>query len=348
MACCLIDSILCKMGIEYKFHRKGGVFKMKNVWKAALTGAAISTVLFTAPTAEAASYTVQKGDTLTKIAKAHNTSIQQLKQWNKLSGDQIYIKQNLVISSIGSVASINKVTAITVVEDKKVESQNATSKAEFYTVAKGDNLTKIAKKHNTTVAILKQWNNLKTDVIIVGQKLTIQQHATKDIAVESPTASNVEAVINFDETADDAIDKQLKNEKELAATVTKTNENLYTQAINIAQQSIGIPYKYGGTTIEGFDCSGFVNYVYNSVGIKMERKSSLMYFEQDTTKVAEPVPGDIVFFKNTFIPTISHMGIYIGNDQFIHAGSKGIAIGNVNEKYWAERFVAYKRFNSIQ
>ena len=73
-----------------------------------------------------------------------------------------------------------------------------------------------------------------------------------------------------------------------------------------------------------------------------------MYFEEDTIKVKNPLPGDVVFFKNTIIPTISHMGIYIGNDEFIHAGTNGIAIANLNTKYWSERFVAFKRLNALQ
>ena len=303
---------------------------MKKAIKVALAGAVMSGVFFAAPTADAASYTVQKGDTLSKIAKAHNTTIQQLKQWNKLAGDQIYIAQSLVVVS---KPSKNKVTAISVVEEKE---QTPVS----HTVVMGDTLTKIAKKYQTTVANLMQWNKLKSDSIKINQKLAI--HAGQ-VSAEAPTAKAVEAVITFKETADAVIEKQLNNELAASVAVSKSSNDLYALAIDIAEKAIGIPYKYGGNTVEGFDCSGFVSYVYNNAGIQLDRKSSLQYFEQDTLKVEKPVPGDIVFFKNTFIPTISHMGIYIGEDQFIHAGSKGITISNVNEKYWAERFVAYKR-----
>lgn len=323
------------MGIEYKFHRKGGVFDMKKAIKVALAGAVVSGVLFAAPTADAAAYTVQKGDTLSKIAKAHNTTIQQLKQWNQLVGDQIYIAQSLVVAS---KPSTDKVTAISVVEEKQ---QRPVS----HTVVKGDTLTNIAKKYKTTVANLMQWNNLKSDSIKINQKLAIH---TAEVIAEAPTATAVEAVITFKETADAVIEKQLNNEKAAPVNVSKSSIEMYALAITIAEQAIGIPYKYGGNTLEGFDCSGFVSYVYNNAGIKLDRKSSLQYFEQDTVKVVNPVPGDIVFFKNTFIPTISHMGIYIGEDQFIHAGSKGITISNVNEKYWAERFVGYKRLVTVK
>ena len=332
---------------------------MKNTWKTMLAGAAISSILFTTANVEAASYTVQKGDTLSKIAKAHNTTTQQLKQWNKLNNDFLSINQKLVVASTATVATTSKK-----IEDKKVDVKPTTT----YTVVKGDNLTKIAKKYNTTVALVKQWNKLTTDALFVGQKLTMEQAAT--VATTSTTsesnkvttqsissngqAGNVvktaikeEAVTN-NETVDEKIAKQLASEEEIKENVSSETATKYTQILQLAKQSMGIPYRFGGNTVEGFDCSGFVSYIYNAIGINLTRKSSLMYFEQDTTKVKDPVPGDLVFFKNTFIPDISHMGIYIGNNEFIHASSTGIAIGNVTTKYWSERFVAYKRLNVLK
>lgn len=320
---------------------------MNNKWQIMLTGAAFSLALFIAPDAQASTYTVKHGDTLTKIAKAHNTTINDLRQWNKLSQDRIFIAQKLVVvpaKSAVSTVSKSTNTAASVVEEKVKSPQNPVS----HTVITGDNLTKIANKYSISVASIKQWNNLKSDAIKVGQKLAVSQQSNQDMAVEAPSAKTVEAEIKFNQTADEAIEKQLKKEVAMPGKVSQQTERLYAQAIQASNAVLGTPYKYGGTTIDGFDCSGFVNYIFNSVGIQMDRKSSLMYFEQDTTKVTQPVPGDLVFFKNTFIPTISHMGIYIGNNEFIHAGSKGITISNVQEKYWAERFVAYKRINNLK
>lgn len=313
---------------------------MKKAIKMALAGAVISGVFYAAPTAEAASYTVQKGDTLSKIAKAHNTTIQQLKQWNQLTGDQIYIAQTLTVAQTESAGKAESENTA----NKEVENELHNSIS--HKVIKGDTLTKVAKKYNTTVDQILVWNDLKTDAIQVGQQLTIK--ITNEVISEAPTASEVEEENNFKETADAAIDKQLNSEKTAPLTISAVSTEQYTKALEIAKQAIGIPYKYGGNTMEGFDCSGFVSYVYNNAGIKLGRKSSLQYFQQDTQKVQNPLPGDIVFFKNTFIPNISHMGIYIGDDQFIHAGSKGIAIGNVTEKYWSERFVAFKRLTTVK
>src|SRR5690606_33555963 len=126
----------------------------------------------------------------------------QLKQWNKLSQDRIFIAQKIVVappkSAVRAASKLpaatkttatTKTTAVSVVEEKVESRQNAVS----HTVIKGDNLTKIAKKYSISVASIKQLNNLKTDAIKVGQKLTISQQSTKDLAVEAPSAKTVEA-----------------------------------------------------------------------------------------------------------------------------------------------------------
>ncbi|MEK4424111.1 C40 family peptidase [Solibacillus sp. FSL K6-1523] len=307
---------------------------MQKKWKTLLSGALFTSVFLVASNVDAATYTVQKGDNLTKIASTHKTTVQQLKQWNKLSDDSIFLEQKLI------VAMPDKVTGKPI--DK--ENNSTANKTQFYTVAKGDNLTNIAKKYNATVSDMKQWNALESDAIQVGQKLKIQQANAK----EEATVDEVEAVIEFKETADEAIAKQLANEQEITTPINAASQQKYNQVLIVANQSLGVPYVYGGNTMAGFDCSGFVNYVYQQAGINLTRKSSLMYFQQDTTKVKTPLPGDLVFFKNTFIPNISHMGIYIGNDEFIHAGSQGVVVANVKTKYWAERIVSFKRLNNVQ
>ncbi|WP_253896155.1 C40 family peptidase [Solibacillus sp. R5-41] len=310
---------------------------MQNKWKTLLSGALFTSVFLVASHVDAATYTVQKGDNLTKIATAHNTTVQQLKQWNKLSNDSIFLEQKLIVATLDKVPS-NPVDKV---------NKPIANKTQYYTVAKGDNLTNIAKKYSATVSDVKKWNSLDSDAIKVGQKLKIQQVSAKD-EVNVDEVEDVEEVIDFKETADEAIAKQLGSEQEIIATITSASEQMYNQVLMTANLSLGVPYVFGGNTMEGFDCSGFVNYAYQQAGITMTRKSSLMYFQQDTTKVKVPVPGDLVFFKNTIIPNISHMGIYIGNDEFIHAGSQGVTVANLKTKYWAERFVAFKRLNNVQ
>lgn len=123
----------------------------------------------------------------------------------------------------------------------------------------------------------------------------------------------------------------------------KSEELINSNMINIAQSLKGTPYRYGGSTPLGFDCSGFVSYVFNKAGYNISR-STLTQFAQTTT-VSNPQPGDLIFFQNTYRAGISHVGIYIGNNQFIHAGGSKAEVKSVNDSYWGSKFHSYKRLN---
>ena len=109
---------------------------------------------------------------------------------------------------------------------------------------------------------------------------------------------------------------------------------------------LGVPYRSGGTSEEkGFDCSGFVRYMYEkSVGLVLPRRA------EDQAKVTEEInrselkPGDLVFF-NTLKRTFSHVGIYVGDGKFIHAPrpGKAVRVDDMREAYWQKRFNGARR-----
>ncbi|MED4935618.1 C40 family peptidase, partial [Heyndrickxia coagulans] len=84
----------------------------------------------------------------------------------------------------------------------------------------------------------------------------------------------------------------------------------------VAQKYIGAPYRFGGTTPSGFDCSGFVYYVLNEAGKSIARMDAAGYYSS-SYRVSNPQPGDLIFFENTYKSGISDVGIYLGNNQFI-------------------------------
>lgn len=117
-----------------------------------------------------------------------------------------------------------------------------------------------------------------------------------------------------------------------------TNGILYT-----SKSLIGVPYVWGGTTPSGFDCSGFTKYVFGKQGITLPRMSGDQYRMGTPIAFDSLKPGDLVFFSFSNNGQVSHVGIYIGNGQFINASSsKGVIIQSFNS-YWKNVYVGAKR-----
>ncbi|MFD0712685.1 C40 family peptidase [Paenibacillus sp. GCM10027626] len=106
---------------------------------------------------------------------------------------------------------------------------------------------------------------------------------------------------------------------------------------------MGTPYKWGGTTAEGFDCSGFILYVFNQFDVKLSRTSESQSKEGIEVAQEDLQPGDLVFF-NTSGSGVSHVGIYMGDGQFAHSSSsKGVKFNKLSEDYYSKRFVTARR-----
>lgn len=113
--------------------------------------------------------------------------------------------------------------------------------------------------------------------------------------------------------------------------------------IATAKQYIGVPYVWGGSSPSGFDCSGFTQYVFAAHGITLPRTSTQQYSTGTWVSKGSLQPGDLVFY-NTSGSGVSHLGIYIGNGQFIHAStSKGVIISEMSNSYWSARYYGARR-----
>lgn len=125
-----------------------------------------------------------------------------------------------------------------------------------------------------------------------------------------------------------------------------TSDPVMSDLTEYALSLTGTPYKYGGTSPEtGFDCSGFVGHVFkHSLGKSLPRSSEDISRVGVAQNSAMLRPGDLVFY-NTLNKTYSHVGIYLGDGQFVHSPSSGkyVSIVNMNEAYWRKRYNGARR-----
>ncbi|MEO6835913.1 MAG: C40 family peptidase [Candidatus Tumulicola sp.] len=109
-----------------------------------------------------------------------------------------------------------------------------------------------------------------------------------------------------------------------------------------ALRFLGTPYVFGGTTPSGFDCSAFVQHVYGMAGISLPRTADAQY-DYGKPAFGGPRVGDLVFFE-TYTEGVSHVGIYLGKGEFVHASSShGVMVSKLSDSYWKSRYVGAKR-----
>lgn len=262
-----------------------------------------------------AAYTVKSGDTLSKIASIHKTTVSAIQSLNNISGHLIFPGQKLTVSAAAAAApTVSAPKPPAVATPAPAPTAGA---ARTYTVVSGDTLTGIAYRNGISVTQLMNWNGLTSSMIRVGQVLKIENST----AAPSQTTP-------------------VSNPAPPAATDT------VGKIVETAKSLVGTPYVWGGSTVSGFDCSGFIYYVYNQAGIKIPRTSTTGY-DARSYDISTPQIGDLVFFENTYRAGISHMGIYIGNNQFIHAGGDQVQITSLSNSYWSKHYAGFKRLYAM-
>ena len=147
--------------------------------------------------------------------------------------------------------------------------------------------------------------------------------------------------LNADGIVNDATYRNLMN-KEMPPD-RYGNHMMTRNILKTAYSMLGVPYMFGGTSPGGFDCSGFVCYVFGKAGISLPRMADTQYDAVTHIPRGNLRTGDLVFFE-TYCPGPSHVGIYVGDGKFIHAScSKGISVAEVFTGYWGARYLGAGR-----
>ncbi len=174
----------------------------------------------------------------------------------------------------------------------------------LHSVARGDTLTSISKRYNVDVNAIRQANNLVSDAISIGQILKIP----------------------------------------MLQPAPSTNPGASTDLRSTAERYLGVTYRYGGSSNDGLDCSGFVVIVFNELGIKVPRTSAQQFAFGQPVERTDLQLGDLVFF-NTTGQGVSHVGIYLSDNEFIHAASNPgrVIKSKLIEPYYAQRYLGARR-----
>ena len=312
----------------------------------------VSTHVFAAET-----YRVKKGDTIAAISGKYRVSVESLKQANKLRGNKLSINQVLIIPNSG------KKNSARISGQPSLPASQKADHNKIYTVKKGDSLQKIARVAGMPVSELKSLNQLRDNTIKPGQKLVLKRHSATIAATttkkplpqsQSIRAENVE-LSNLNDQNDHIQSILESREAILADSDSSPSPPLFLGKwedskdkellVKISKGFLGAPYRFGGMSLKGIDCSAFVKRVYSFFDITLPRTAREQANVGQKVSRDELVVGDLVFF-NTSRYYISHVGIYIGNGQFVHASSgrnKEVRINNLSDPYYDKRFVQATR-----
>lgn len=311
--------------------------KIKLLFSPALAFVLLLFLPFTA--GRAAAYTVKAGDTLYGIGLHYGVTVQALQEANGITGHLIYPGQEIVIpgatktsrSSLPGTETPPKGQSETTSPGVPPPSPSGPKSRPLeepeqpqvsHAVQKGECLYTIASRYGTSVEALLQANHLTSPLIYPGQILIIP-----------PTA-------------------KAGNPAKVSAPRPATNDlpsrstpaSLAKKILPYAASFLGTRYVYGGSSPRGFDCSGFVQYVFQSAGFHLPHNAAAQASYGTPVEKDSLQPGDLVFFSYYGSKGIDHVGIYAGNDRFIHASTKeGVKYSSLSETYYRQNYRGARR-----
>ena len=304
-------------------------------------------------------YQVKQGSTLFTIAKKYGITVAELKRANNIKGNALKPGQVLTIP--------DRKEATVAKTDGKVKSAakgkgTAAARPDSYVVKKGDSIYSISKKTGLSVAEIKRINHLRGNALKPGRKLVVTKRGIgKELAAQDAVASRKKpSAFDLDDDdfeEDDSITVEddladIEKEKNASSSVLGVwnNPEEPRLLVKVVKGFLGTPYRLGGSTVRGIDCSAFVAKVYQFFDVSLPRTAREQARVGKVVSKEELVEGDLVFFNTR--RAFGHVGIYIGNNEFIHASSgrstKAVRIDNLDKPYYNKRFIKAVRVKGVE
>ncbi len=290
-------------------------------------------------------YTVRPGDTLYGISKSFGVSIEAVKKSNALEGDSINPKQVLTIPPLREKKVDEAARTPSSSHPKKLSAETAKRTSggmDSYVVQRGDSLFSISTKVGLPIEEIKKMNNLHTSALKIGQILLLPKGESR-----------------LDEKAEElgegeGISGSSQREGEKGEPVASTplgkwnNPEERSLLVRVVKTFLGVPYRLGGSTLKGIDCSAFVKKIYEIFNIQLPRTTREQFSIGKKIEKNQLEEGDLVFFREN--GNRAHVGIYVGDNQFVHASSysREVKIDYLDTPYYSKRFLRGVRVKELE
>jgi cell wall-associated NlpC family hydrolase len=290
-------------------------------------------------------YKVKPGDTLYGISRSFGVSMEALKKANALEGNLIHPRQVLTIPSPGEKKGDEGLKTLSNSYPKKLSAETVSrtsGEMDSYVVQRGDSLFSISTKVGLPIEEIKKVNHLHTSTLNVGQILFLP----KDEARQEDKAEEF-----WD---GEAISGSSQREGEKGESVASTplgkwsNPEERSLLVRVVRTFLGVPYKLGGSTLKGIDCSAFVKKIYEIFNIQLPRTTREQFSIGKKVEKNQLEEGDLVFFRER--GNRAHVGIYVGENQFVHASSysREVKIDFLDTPYYNQRFLRGVRVKELE
>jgi len=228
---------------------------------------------------------------------------------------------------------------------------------QVYKVKKGDSLYRIGKNFNTTPKALMELNGLKSDKINIGQVLKIPVKNNTSSVTQTANAVKSEPVtvtiqpdkIPLSAPISLSPAAQAVNQKEYTPIVNPEELTVRDRLVDAGFNLLGVRYRYGGTSENtGLDCSALVKNIFEKIGLTLPRTSREQYAQGEKVSKEDLQKGDLIFFSSGG-KTPTHVGVYVGNNQFLHAASKAkkVIVSDLGKTWYDLRYLGARRIMEL-